>query len=49
MRFHPPPVRGDDLVESAATQRRARRDLQRLEGKTHEIQDGDVVTVRFNV
>jgi len=27
----------------------ARRGLQRLEGKTYEVQDGDVLTVRFNV
>jgi len=27
----------------------ARRRLQRLEGKTYEVQDGDVLTVRFNV
>ena len=26
----------------------ARRELQRLEGKTYEVYDGDVVTVRFN-
>jgi ribosome-binding ATPase YchF (GTP1/OBG family) len=26
----------------------ARHDLQRLEGKTYEVQDGDVLTVRFN-
>jgi ribosome-binding ATPase YchF (GTP1/OBG family) len=27
----------------------ARRGLQRLEGKTYVVQDGDVLNVRFNV
>jgi hypothetical protein len=42
-------VRWDDLVESASYAEAARRGLQRLEGKTYEVQDGDVLTVRFNV
>jgi ribosome-binding ATPase len=42
-------VRWDDLVESGGYTGAARRGLQRLEGKTYEVQDGDVLTVRFNV
>ncbi|HSB39883.1 MAG TPA: DUF933 domain-containing protein [Gaiellaceae bacterium] len=38
-----------DLVESGGYSEAARRGLQRLEGKTYEVQDGDVLTVRFNV
>jgi ribosome-binding ATPase len=42
-------VRWDDLVESGGYAEAARRGLQRLEGKTYQVQDGDVLTVRFNV
>jgi ribosome-binding ATPase len=42
-------VRWDDLVELGSYAEVARRGLQRLEGKTYEVQDGDVLTVRFNV
>jgi ribosome-binding ATPase len=42
-------VRWDDLVESGGYAEAARRGLQRLEGKTYAVQDGDVLTVRFNV
>jgi ribosome-binding ATPase YchF (GTP1/OBG family) len=42
-------VRWDDLVQSGGYAEVARRGLQRLEGKTYEVQDGDVLTVRFNV
>ena len=42
-------VRWDDLVESGSYAEAARRGLQRLEGKTYAVQDGDVLTVRFNV
>ena len=42
-------VRWDDLVESGGYAEAARRGLQRLEGKTYEVQDGDVLTVRFTV
>lgn len=38
-----------DLVECGAHAEAARRGLQRLEGKTYEVQDGDVLNVRFNV
>jgi ribosome-binding ATPase len=42
-------VRWGDLVEHGGYAEAARRGLQRLEGKTYEVQDGDVLTVRFNV
>jgi ribosome-binding ATPase YchF (GTP1/OBG family) len=42
-------VRWDDLVAAGSHAEAARRGLQRLEGKTYEVQDGDVLNVRFNV
>ena len=42
-------VRWDDLVDAGSHAEAARRGLQRLEGKTYEVQDGDVLNVRFNV
>ncbi len=42
-------VRSSDLVEAGSYAETARRGLQRLEGKTYQVQDGDVLTVRFNV
>jgi ribosome-binding ATPase len=42
-------VRWNDLVEAGSYAETARRGLQRLEGKTYDVQDGDVLTVRFNV
>jgi ribosome-binding ATPase YchF (GTP1/OBG family) len=42
-------VHWSDLVEAGSYAETARRGLQRLEGKTYEVQDGDVLTVRFNV
>jgi ribosome-binding ATPase len=42
-------IRWDDLVESGSHTEAARRGLQRLEGKTYVVQDGDVLNVRFNV
>ena len=42
-------VRWSDLVELGSYAEVARRGLQQLEGKTYEVQDGDVLTVRFNV
>ena len=42
-------VRWSDLVQGGSYAETARRGLQRLEGKTYEVQDGDVLTVRFNV
>jgi ribosome-binding ATPase len=42
-------IRWDDLIESGSHAEAARRGLQRLEGKTYVVEDGDVVNVRFNV
>jgi ribosome-binding ATPase YchF (GTP1/OBG family) len=42
-------IRWDDLVASGSHTEAARRGLQRLEGKTYVVQDGDVLHVRFNV
>ena len=42
-------IRWDDLVDAGSHTEAARRGLQRLEGKTYEVQDGDVLNVRFNV
>jgi ribosome-binding ATPase YchF (GTP1/OBG family) len=42
-------IRWDDLLECGSHAEAARRGLQRLEGKTYVVEDGDVVNVRFNV
>ena len=42
-------IRWDDLVECGSHAEAARRGLQRVEGKTYEVRDGDVLNVRFNV
>ena len=42
-------IRWDDLVDAGSHTEAARRGLQRLEGKTYVVQDGDVLNVRFNV
>ena len=42
-------IRWDDLVSAGSHAEAARNGLQRLEGKTYEVQDGDVLNVRFNV
>jgi ribosome-binding ATPase YchF (GTP1/OBG family) len=42
-------IRWDDLVEAGSHADAARRGLQRLEGKTYVVQDGDVLNIRFNV
>jgi len=42
-------IRWDDLVDAGSHAEAARRGLQRLEGKTYVVQDGDVLNVRFNV
>ncbi len=39
----------DDLLEAGSHAEAARRGVQRLEGKTYVVQDGDVLNVRFNV
>jgi ribosome-binding ATPase YchF (GTP1/OBG family) len=42
-------IRWDDLVRSGSHAEAARHGLQRLEGKTYVVQDGDVLNARFNV
>ena len=42
-------IRWDDLVEAGSHAEAARRGVQRLEGKTYVVQDGDVLNSRFNV
>lgn len=42
-------IRWDDLVQAGSHAEAARAGLQRLESKTYEVQDGDVLNVRFNV
>ena len=39
----------NDLVHAGSHAEAARRGLQRLEGKTYEVRDGDVLNIRFNV
>jgi ribosome-binding ATPase YchF (GTP1/OBG family) len=39
----------DDLLDAGSHAEAARRGTQRLEGKTYEVQDGDVLNIRFNV
>jgi ribosome-binding ATPase len=39
----------DDLVEAGSHAEAARRGLMRLEGKGYEVQDGEVLNIRFNV
>jgi ribosome-binding ATPase YchF (GTP1/OBG family) len=38
-----------DLVETGSHAEAAKRGLQRLEGKTYPVRDGDVLNIRFNV
>jgi ribosome-binding ATPase len=42
-------MRWDDLVRLGSHAEAARAGLQRLEGKTYVVEDGDVLNVRFNV
>ena len=42
-------IRWDDLVRLGSHTEVARAGLQKLEGKTYAIEDGDVLNVRFNV
>ena len=42
-------VRWDDLVAAGSHAEASRAGRQRLEGKTYEVQDGDVLNIRFNV
>jgi ribosome-binding ATPase len=42
-------IRWSDLVESGSRAEASRRGLQRVEGKTYVVEDGDVLNIRFNV
>ena len=42
-------IRWDDLVAAGSHADARRRGLERVEGKTYVVQDGDVLNVRFNV
>jgi len=42
-------IRWNDLLECGSHAEAARRALQRLEGKTYVVEDGDVLNIRFNV
>jgi ribosome-binding ATPase len=42
-------IHWEDLVATGSHAEAARRGLQRLEGKTYVVRDGDVLNVRFNV
>ena len=39
----------DDLLAAGSHAEAAKRGTQRLEGKTYEVQDGDVLNIRFNI
>jgi ribosome-binding ATPase len=41
-------IRWDDLVECRSHAEAARRGLQRLEGKAYQVEDGDVLNIRFS-
>jgi ribosome-binding ATPase YchF (GTP1/OBG family) len=42
-------IRWDDLVTAGSHAEAAKRGLQRLEGRTYVVEDGDVLNIRFNV
>ena len=42
-------IRWTDFVEAGARAEAGRRGLQRVEGKTYVVADGDVLNVRFSV
>jgi ribosome-binding ATPase YchF (GTP1/OBG family) len=42
-------VRWSDLVEAGSRAEASRQGVLRLEGKSYEVQDGDLLNVRFNV
>lgn len=41
-------IRWDDLVAAGSHTEAAKRGLQRLEGKTYAVEDGDVLNIRFS-
>jgi ribosome-binding ATPase len=42
-------ISADDLLDAGSHAEAARRGMQRLEGKTYAVADGDVLNIRFNV
>ena len=42
-------IRWDDLIEAGSHSEAKRKGLERVEGRTYVVQDGDVINVRFNV
>jgi ribosome-binding ATPase YchF (GTP1/OBG family) len=42
-------IRWNDLVEAGSHAEAAKRGLQRLEGKSYIVEDGDVLNIRFNL
>jgi ribosome-binding ATPase YchF (GTP1/OBG family) len=42
-------IRWDDLVAAGSHAEASKRGLQRLEGKTYIVEDGDVLNIRFNL
>jgi hypothetical protein len=42
-------IRWNDLVSAGSHADARRQGLERVEGKTYEVQDGDVLNIRFNV
>ena len=42
-------IRWDDLLQCGSHAEAAKHGLQRLEGKTYVVHDGDVLNIRFNV
>ena len=42
-------IRWDDLVQHRSHAEARKHGLERLEGKAYEVQDGDVLNIRFNV
>jgi len=41
-------IRWDDLVAAGSHAEAAKRGVQRLEGKTYVVEDGDVLNIRFS-
>jgi ribosome-binding ATPase YchF (GTP1/OBG family) len=42
-------IRWDDLLDAGSHAEASKRGMQRLEGKTYVVQDGDVLNIRFNL
>jgi len=42
-------IRWNDLLDAGSHAEARKHGLERLEGKTYVVQDGDVLNIRFNV